>query len=145
MVGKNTQKPIVFDFSKELVGLPYQLGYGAENGLDCFTLLVNYLSRFGIKISESETIDGITLKNYREKYLDDHKVISTAAKFLSKILKEKNANRIFVGDILMIEYNGKKFFGIDAGNGNILTVNLKTGVKIVHGDIYRILKVWAIR
>ena len=45
----------------------------------------------------------------------------------------------------MIEYNGKKFFGIDAGNGNILTVNLKTGVKIVHGDIYRILKVWAIR
>ena len=145
-MGKGTQKPIVFDFSREIIGTPYFLGYDhSNNGIDCFTLIVKYLEKFSIYISEDEILDGINLINYKDKYLEDNSIIMIADKYLSKKFKPKSPSRSFTGDIVMLDYNGKFFFGIDAGNGNILTVNTKTGAKIVHGDIYRILKAWPIR
>ena len=143
-MGKTTQKPIIFDFSRTMTGRPFKLGY-AQDGLDCFTLIVEYLKRHGITIPETETIDGVTLRNYKDKYVSDNSTINAAEKYFIRILKEKEPCARMPGDVLLLAYNETKFFGIDAGNGNILTANTDRGVKIVPGNPYEVLRAWAIR
>jgi len=130
--------------SESLIGRPYCLGGLGSSGLDCFTVVVEYLRKRGVDIPEDERFNGISLNNYREKYIDNKNIINTAASYLSKKLIEILPSKAFAGDILMLERNGQTFFAIDSGNGNIITANEELGITVFKKDNYEIIKAWAL-
>jgi len=131
--------------SESLIGKPYCLGGQGSSGFDCFTVIIEYLRKRGIEIPENESFSGVSLNDYKEKYLDNKDIINIAAKYLSKKLIEITPPRAFAGDILMLERNGQVFFAIDSGNGNIITANEKLGTTVFKKDNYRVIKAWALQ
>ena len=142
MVGKNTKKS-VGNFYKTIYGLPYILG--DVDGIDCFSIIARYLKYLDRPIPETINFKGFTLNNYAEQYRQNDSVINIADEYLSAKFSEKEPHRAFIGDVLLLEYNGIKFFGIDAGNGNIVSANTQSGASITNRSSYKVLKAWLIQ
>ena len=124
MVGEKAKKS-VDDFFSTVYGLPFELGK-----TDCFSLVVQYLKFCDAPIPEGTRIGDLTLKNYADKYLENNSIIRVADEYLTSRFNIKEPHQAFFGDVLMLEFDGIEFFGIDAGNGNVLTVNINSGVGI---------------
>ena len=142
LVGEKAKKS-VGDFYRTIYGLPYILG--DSDGIDCFSIIARYLEYLDRPIPKKINFKGFTLNNYADQYLQNDSVINIADEYLSSRFSEKEIHQAFIGDVLLLEYNGTRFFGIDAGNGNIVSANVQSGASVTNRTNYRVLKVWLIQ
>lgn len=90
-----------------------------SKGLDCFSLVYNYLQDRGVKVPRQ--YDGYDLQNYFKNWqINPVEAIRTALKFLGDYTDFVSPGREVAGDILFCMDDG--FFAIDAGNGYMLAM-----------------------
>ena len=127
----------------KLVGVKYVLGsMDTDKGLDCFSLIINYLRNIGYNIPDDLEFKGHTLKDYGEKYSEDPNIINIACEYLTTILQTVPITKAVAGDILFacLENNAPSF-GIDGGNGTMVIVSESGGVQIIDKKHYTIKQV----
>ncbi len=130
------------EVTSKLVGAKYSLGsMDISGGLDCFSLILNYLRNSGYNIPDDLEFKGYTLKNYAEKYSKDPDIINIGYEYLSMLLENVSPSKAVAGDILFARLeNNAPSFGIDGGNGNMLIVSESGGVQIIDKKYYTIEK-----
>ena len=124
----------VLEISQRIVGKPYELGK-----CDCITMIIDYLRLLGVKISQNESFEEVNLKNYADLYRKNSGTIEKAADWLATKCKEIKPHESLPGDILFLEGNKTKFFGIDGGNGKIIAPIVGDTVSVLRsGDCTRL-------
>jgi len=129
--------------TKILIGAKYSLGsMDIDKGVDCFSLIINYLRNIGYNIPDDLKFKGYTLKNYAQKYNEDPGIINIAYEYLATILQNISITKAVAGDILFacLENNSPSF-GIDGGNGTMVIVSESGGVQIIDKKNYTIKQV----
>jgi hypothetical protein len=126
--------------TKDLIGAKYLLGsMNITNGLDCFSLIINYLRNIGYDIPIDLEFKGYNFKNYAREYDKNPDVINIGYEYLSTFLKEVVPQKTIAGDILFAKLeNNIPSFGIDSGNGNMIMVSEIGGVQIIEKKYYTI-------
>lgn len=139
-MGIDTKRVSVFDFTRRMIAQQYALG-----NLDCFRLSYDFIIENGIDLPDK--IGKVTLKNYPNLFKKDPgKAIKTMMKFISKHLDEIPIYKAFAGDILLLKLKsaeGHPFLAIHGGNGNIISVTEKYGVRatpIKHYSVERVFR-----
>jgi len=120
----------------------YELGQ-----IDCFRLVMDYARSFNNKELPVE-FSGMTLETYGDWYLqDENRTVEIAIKYLDTYLHEIPESKTIAGDVLVLRYDGSTFFGIDGGNGKIITVFVKKGIRVIRKRHFEIVKAftWALR
>jgi cell wall-associated NlpC family hydrolase len=128
--------------TKKFMGIKYILGgMDSANGLDCFSLIINYLRNIGYDIPEDLEFKGYNFKNYSSKYCKDPDIINIGYEYLSTFLKGVIPQKAIAGDILFAKLeDNSPSFGIDGGNGTMIIVSETGGVQIIGKKYYTILK-----
>jgi len=129
--------PSLLEISQKFIGKPYKLGK-----CDCLTMIIDYLRLFGLDIPNSESFNGVNLKNYADLYRRNSGTIECAADWLATKCKEVKPHESLPGDILFLEENNKKFFGIDGGNGKIIAPVIGDSVEALRSDNCKRLRVF---
>jgi hypothetical protein len=127
----------VLEISKKFVGQPYELGK-----CDCLTMIIDYLRLLGIKISKNESFKEVNLKNYADLYRRNSGTIERAADWLATKCEEVQPHESLPGDILYLEENNTKFFGIDGGNGKIIAPIVGDAVSVLRSEKCKRLRVF---
>jgi len=117
--------------------------------VDCFRLVIDFAARVkGVDLPYEH--DGITLDDYVKHYeTNESKTIAVAMDYLKTNLTEIPAYRSIAGDVLIAVPKAKSaeriFFGIDGGNGKIVTVLIEGGTQAVKREHHNIIKAfkWA--
>ena len=141
-MGQDSEYMSLYKNTFNLLGKKFKLGsQNLQNGVDCFTLIINYLRNRGFNIPSTETFDGFTFENYGSAYLEDKKkLMQVAIKYLGTKTKKVDASGVTAGDILLIEsFNGNRSFGIDTGNGFAISISETDGVVSVSKNDFKIL------
>ena len=125
------------NISKKFVGQPYELGK-----CDCFTMVMDYLRLYGLKIAKNETFNGVSIENYADLYRNNTGTIDHAADWLATKCKEVKPHESLCGDILFLEENGNKFLGIDGGNGKIIAPVIGDAVEVLKSENCKRLRVF---
>jgi hypothetical protein len=92
---------------------------------------------------------GITLDDYASHYdMDEEKTIAVAIDYLKTYLIEIPPQRTVAGDVVIAVYHKSGdhiFFGIDGGNGKVITVMIEGGTQVIKRQYYKIIKAftWA--
>jgi len=108
--------------------------------VDCFRLVLDY-SRCFNNIELPVDYRGMTLDTYGDWYLQDNiRTVKIAIEYLSTYLYEIEVSRTVAGDILVLRYGTSTFFGIDGGNGKIITVFIKTGIRVIRKQHFEVIK-----
>lgn len=126
--------------TKELIGAKYGLGsMDQTDGLDCFSLIINYLRNIGYDIPEDSKYKGYTSKNYGKEYAKNPDIINRGYEYLSTILQKISPTKAVAGDILFARLeNNLPSFGIDSGNGSMIIVTEVNGVQIIDKKHYTV-------
>ena len=120
----------------------YELGQ-----VDCFRLVMDYAKSFNDKELPVE-FDGMTLETYGDWYSQDEtRTVEIAIKYLDTYLHEVTPAKSIAGDVLVLRYGSCIFFGIDGGNGKIITVFIEKGIRVISKRHFKIIKAftWAFR
>jgi hypothetical protein len=129
--------PSVLEISQQFVGQQYELGK-----CDCLTMIIDYLRLSGLEIPDNESFNGISLKNYADLYRKNSGTIENAADWLATKCKEFKPHESLPGDILFLEENNTKFFGIDGGNGKIIAPVIGDSVEVMRSENCKRLRVF---
>jgi hypothetical protein len=140
----------LLEISKKFVGQPYELGK-----CDCLTMIIDYLRLLGVKVSKNESFKEVNLKNYADLYRKNSGTIERAADWLATKCKDERAadwlatkckevqpHESLPGDILYLEENGTKFFGIDGGNGKVIAPIVGDAVSVLRSEKCKRLRVF---
>jgi hypothetical protein len=98
--------------------------------------------------AEAFEANGLTLKNYPRKYLKDPTIIHNAFSFIKDFLPERHTGRFYqvpvsrsiIFDILFLSNDSINSFGINTGNGNLMTSNEDIGVFMARQQHYKIIE-----
>lgn len=121
------------DISSKYITKPYkEYSFDENQGLDCFSLMCNFLKDYGIEYPKE--FEGTTLSNYFEVWDEDNdKAIERLKRYLETFTEEKEFKDLNVGDIIICKYKKlkKRFFTIYAGNGKIFYTTHNYGVSVI--------------
>ena len=116
----------------------YKLGQ-----VDCFKIVMEFISNATGKVLPNEH-RGMTLDTYGDWYLqDESNTFEIAVEYLNTHLNEIPVFKSVAGDILVLRYGTNRFFGIDGGNGKVITVFLDRGVRVVNKKHFETIKVFS--
>lgn len=133
--------------SQKLVGKRFfHCSPSINEGLDCFTMCIEYLKMKGAEFSKNQEYKGYKIFDYKEIYAQDaFTTMQLAADFLSSIMREIKPGYEFAGDILIMRL--KKFgrkrplhFGICAGNGQVIVAVRDDSVRILNKKLFDVEK-----
>ena len=142
-MGQGAGEMSLYKNTLNLIGKKFQLGsQELDNGVDCFTLIVNYLRNCGIDIPKDETFKGLTFDSYKNEYLKDKTLLmQTAVEYLKSKTDKITNSQVTAGDILLIEsHNGNLSFGIDTGNGSALSISESDGVVSLSKNDFKVIE-----
>jgi len=127
-------------WSNSVIGKPFELGK-----VDCFRLVFDYLQECGLRLPEE--YKGLAMPDYAHAYLQNREgLIQKAIAYMSEYLKELEIHQAFTGDILVVKLRWFEAlpisFGIDGGNGIIISVTEKMGVIPIEKKLYNIMRVF---
>ena len=128
-MGQN-KKMRLAEITKKYVGAPYKLGsFDPKEGLDCLSLVLNFTRDLSGEVPEE--FDGVTIDDYPKLWKEEPiKAKKKFVGFLASTFKEIDRRRSLPGDIIVCtDNNGKFVIGINAGNGQFLTVVENEGVR----------------
>lgn len=116
--------------------------------VDCFRMVVDFAARVkGIDLPYEH--DGITLDDYVKHYeTNESKTIAIAMDYFKTNLVEIPVHKNMPGDVLIATHSksgAHTFFGINGGNGKIITVMTDGGTQVVEQNNFNIVKAftWA--
>ena len=118
------------EVSSKYVGAPYGLGgFSREEGFDCLSLIIS-IGR-DLKINMPMTFGGYDVETYPSLWESDvRKAKVLLLNYVMGIGEEIPVGRLYVPDLVMVEDEEDFFFGIAAGNGNILSAFINFGVQV---------------
>jgi hypothetical protein len=131
-----------------LLGKKFKLGsQHIDKGIDCFTLVINYLRNRNIEIAEDETFNNLTFETYKDAYLKNPQALmQVAIDYIKTKTDEIPLFKIMAGDILLIKSrNGNVSFGIDTGNGFAISISETDGVISLSKNDFEILGAYRCR
>ena len=104
-------------------------GKTLDEGVNCFSLLVNFLNETGHNIPFDNLPEGYTYENIKALWEeDDKKAVKVMTEYLLQWGYEKDKKDMRIGDILVLENNkGKYFPAIYGGNGKMVTMIAEHG------------------
>lgn len=136
----------LIELSSSVVGKPYILGsFDKEKGLDCLSLMINYVESLGVKVPEN--FMGVTKENYKSLWEKDKaKAKVFYLKWIRSFTKEVSESYMKPGDILIVKSRKDSSigFGIYGGNRKIFSVFIGNGIDILTLDLFEIQKVYRI-
>ena len=111
--------------------------------VDCFRMIIDFAGRVkGILLPYEHK--GITLDDYVECYeKDEEKTIAVAMDYFKTNLIEISLHETIAGDVLIATHRKSGnhiFFGIDGGNGKVVTVMIEGGTQVVERSNFNIIK-----
>ena len=116
--------------------------------VDCFRVVVDFARRVkGIELPYEHK--GITLDDYAKHYdTDEEKTIAVAIDYFKTNLCEIPVYKSVPGDVLITTHpksGDHIFFGINGGNGKVITVMIEGGTQVVEQNNFNIVKAftWA--
>jgi hypothetical protein len=144
-MGKVTTEMNLSNITARFIGVSYKLGsLNRKEGLDCFSLIVNYLREIGYDINSDIIYKGFDFNNYGKAFQKYPDILNVAIEWFSEFLEEIPTHRAVAGDIIYASLkNNAPAFGIEAGNGYMITVTVERGVTALnkkHYDIERVFK-----
>ena len=112
-----------------------------DYGLDCFTMIIRYLEYYDIRIDREAMYKDLEVFNYKEIFnANPERLMEIAADFVATKIEEIPENKIFAGDILLLQYKETcPSFAIDAGNGAALIATVN-GLVFMAKKQYKILR-----
>ena len=129
----------------ELVGKPYALN--DEAGLDCFSLIVQYLQSYDIEIPDN--FNGKSTATYKNYFtVDPVEAKQMMLDLMSSLLIPIDPNYAVAGDILFACPKDKLeqgFLAIHGGNSSMLAATTEKGVTILPMGLYQIQKAFRVR
>lgn len=133
--------------SAKLVGRNFAVGfdkYEAGEGLDCFTLIIEYLRLRGKKITGEEIHLGYKVKDYLKPYEESQvKGIGLATSFFETFLEPVQVNFSRPGDILVLKNKKVKFdlvhFGIECANSQVIVALNKKSVEVLDKKYFDVI------
>jgi hypothetical protein len=138
MVGQKNRLKLA-DISAQLVGKSFAAGweeYERGDGLDCFTLVIEYLRLRGKEITGEDKFKGHKVKDYILLYEESKvKAIGLAIGLLRSFMKEVKKNFINPGDVLIIK--NKKVnsdiihFGIECANNRAIVAIVGSNIQVI--------------
>lgn len=134
--------PIDFNrLTRDWVGSEYKpYGLDPKEGCDCFSITIDFLKRYGIKLPNE--YKGVTLEDYYKLWKDDEsKAIKIMVDFFKDHTKTIDPRLRKAGDFLLV-YNKKektKHIVIYGGNNKIIIVNNEVGVNVITLSGYEVL------
>jgi hypothetical protein len=135
----------LYKATSELLGKKFKLGsQHIDNGIDCFTLIINYLRNRNIEIAEDETYNNLTFETYKDAFLKNPQALmQVAIDYIKTKTKEIQLFEVIAGDILLIKScNGNLSFGIDTGNGFAISISETDGVISLSKNDFEILRAY---
>jgi hypothetical protein len=126
-----TRKRVPFiEISSKYVGAPYGLGgFDREKGFDCLSLIISIGRDLGINMPTS--FSGYNTETYPSLWESDvPKAKRLLLKYVMDLSEEIHIGKLFVPDLVLVDSGEDYFFGIAAGNGNILSAFINLGVKV---------------
>jgi cell wall-associated NlpC family hydrolase len=135
------------NITARFIGVPYKLGsMDRKEGLDCFSLVVNYLREIGYDIDNETTFKGFDFSNYGKAFEEYPKILNVGLEWLSGFLEEVPPNGAVASDIIFAQLKSNvPAFGIEAGNGYMITVTVEQGVTAINKKYYTIERVFRCR
>jgi hypothetical protein len=131
----------IFQLSSQVVGKPYKAGGQGLNGMDCFTLILDYLRKLGENIPSDIKYKGYTLESYYSAYEKNPDVLDVGIEFIASKTQKISTSKIIAGDILVItNKDGVKSTVIDGGNGNIIAATKRFGVTILNRSHFEVIR-----
>ncbi len=139
MVGNSAKRVSLLDFTRRMIAEQYELG-----GLDCFRLCYDFIVESGVDLPKS--IGETNLENYPTLFEENPDLaIEVMIEFIQKHLAEIQLHEAFAGDILFLKLKNSTthpFLAIHGGNGNIISVTEKHGVRATPMKHYDLKKVF---
>ncbi len=135
------------ELSAKLIGKPFIVGwkeYKEGKGLDCFTLVIEYLRLKGKVITGESEFKGYKAENYLEVYEKSKvKGIGIVTGFLRTFMVKVNKNFTKAGDILVIKNKktttGIIHFGIECGNSRIIVAITDRQIEIMDKKYFEVI------
>jgi hypothetical protein len=134
------------EIGSQFLDIEYKLGgQSIQEGLDCFTLIVEYLKKLGANVSNDYEYNGNTIKSYANSYLKNPiEMIFAAVDFIRSLTEEIRIEHAMAGDILFLKLkktdsvNG--YFGIDLGRNNVLMSSINKGTVVLQKNNFKIFR-----
>lgn len=135
------------ELTTRLVGQPYALG--SQQGLDCFSAVVEYLRTRGVEVPAD--FEGHSTTEYKALFLSDpSEAKRLMVELVSSLLDEILPSFAFAGDILLARTPGSEtlsqsFLAIHGGNGCMLAATEEKGIYPLPIRVYEIVRAFRIR
>jgi cell wall-associated NlpC family hydrolase len=154
MVGQKNRLKLA-EVSAKLIGKPFIAGwkeYEDGKGLDCFTLVIEYLRLRGKVITGEYKFKGYKAKNYLKIYKESKvKGIGLVIGLLRTFMTEVHKNFTKAGDVLVIKNKKVKdaiiHFGIECGNNRIIVAITDKQIEIMDKKYFEVIGAftWAVK
>jgi hypothetical protein len=144
-VGQGSGMTNLFNATSKLLNKKFVLGsHKPDEGLDCFTLIINYLRNRGIDITDNESFMGFTFSNYKKEFIENPvKLMAVAFRYIETKAKKIPLLQATAGDIIVIKNSdGSLSFGIDSGNGFAIGISETDGVISLNKKDFEITMVY---
>ena len=133
--------------SSRLVGQKFAAGwkaYEAGEGLDCFTLVIEYLRLRGYEITGNQEYLGVKAKNYLRVYEESQvKGIGLVIGFFKSFLEKVKINYSLPGDILILKNKKIKtdviHFGVESGNDQVIVALNGLRVELLEKKYFEVI------
>lgn len=118
-------------------------GKTIEEGLHCFTLILQYLKITGHDVSfENELLDGYTHQNINERWNQDQlAAIKMCERYFAPVVHKISISDLKVGDMMVVQARNRYIPGIYCGNGKLFTM-LEEGTVRINLALTKIVSVF---
>ena len=154
MVGQKNRLRLA-EISAKLVGKPFIAGweeYEEGKGLDCFTLIIEYLRLRGKIITGEYKFKEYKAKNYLEIYKESKvKGIGVVIGFFRTFMQEINKNFTNAGDVLILKNKKIKtdivHFGIECANSRVIVALTNDSIEVMDKKYFKVIGAftWAVK
>lgn len=133
------------ELTREYIERPYALG--RAGGLDCFSLIYDYLGRRGTELPTEWR--GLTLETYAALFeKDPAEAKRIMVEFVDDLLSEIPVPRAFAGDLLLLQLKDSTtlpFLAIHGGQSIAIASSPEFGVRPWDLEHYTIRRAWRCR
>jgi len=142
------RKICLAEVTREYIERPYALGHTAGPGLDCFSLIYDYMGRIGAELPTQWR--GLTMQSYACLFERDPAYAKQLmVEFIEEHADEIPPARAFAGDILLLHLCGQPeslpFLAIHGGQTVALAASREFGVRPWDLRHYTIRRAWRCR
>ncbi len=135
------------EISGRYVGAPYKLGgFNREEGFDCLSLIISIGRDLGINMPM--IFGGYDVATYPYLWESDvPKAKQLLLNYVIDISKEISISKLFVPDLVLVDNEEDYFFGIAAGNGNLISAFSNLGVRVEKMSSFTVRRAfrWVVR